>query len=105
MTDQNPSKNSRWWRGFLDFATESTAVVAERLEKVHLSIADEAFDILEKVPSTRHTSETVREIHHGISRISYQSVAFSARFLNSLVKPKQEPLALPAPDNVKTDDH
>jgi hypothetical protein len=85
MSEQNEQHKHEWWLGFLDLATESTAVVATRLEQVHLSIADETFDILKQVPTTRPFSEPIRGIHHGISRISYRAVALSARHLNRLV--------------------
>lgn len=82
MSEQRPHDNSQWWLGFFDFACESTAIVATRLEQVHLSIADETFDVLSRVPVTNTISEPVRVVHHGISRLSYRTVASTARWLN-----------------------
>lgn len=86
MSEHNEQQNRQWWLGFLDLASESTAVVADRLERVHMSIADETFDILERVPATRPVSEPIRDIHHGVFRLSYGAVAFSARSINRFVR-------------------
>lgn len=82
MNKPQTQDNRQWWLGFFDFACEGTAVVATRLEQVHLSIADETFDVLARVPVTNTISEPVRDLHHGISRLSYRTVASAARFLN-----------------------
>ncbi|MGP4844139.1 hypothetical protein ACTXGQ_08400 [Marinobacter sp. 1Y8] len=82
MSKQHTQDSHQWWLGFFDFACESTAIVATRLEQVHLSIADETFDVLARVPVTNTISEPVREVHHGISRLSYRTVASAARLLN-----------------------
>ena len=48
-----------------------------KLQRVHLSVAEESFRILEAVPVTRSGARVVRVWHHGISRLSYGSVAMA----------------------------
>jgi len=52
------------------------------IERVHLSIADESFDVLARIPVTQPVSEPVREVHHRISSFCYRSVSGAARTLN-----------------------
>ncbi|MEP1540919.1 MAG: hypothetical protein ABJM11_01030 [Marinobacter sp.] len=59
---------------------------ALKLERVHLSIADETFNVLRQVPVTRPWSETIRVVHHGIARVSYRSVSLVAARLGRLAK-------------------
>ncbi|MEX0603240.1 MAG: hypothetical protein WD623_00125 [Marinobacter sp.] len=68
----------QWWLGVLDVSATGVAEGALRLERVHHAIADESFNILARIPVTRPISEPVRVIHHGISRLSYRSVAYIA---------------------------
>lgn len=75
-----------WWIGVADVAASGLNHGALKLERVHLSIADESFNILDRVPVTRPWSENIREIHHGISRLSYRSVSLAATGLGNLVK-------------------
>lgn len=74
--------NQDWWRGVGDLTTIGLVEGAERLENVHLSIADETFNILASIPVTRPVSERVRGIHHGIARFCYRSVATGGRAAN-----------------------
>ena len=76
----------QWWSGFADLVTAGAAETAQRLEQVHLSIADETFNILAAVPVTRPVSEQVRKVHHGISRCSYRGVALGVKGLNLVLQ-------------------
>ncbi|MFO7993968.1 MAG: hypothetical protein R6U69_07380 [Marinobacter sp.] len=69
------SKQADWWFGVTDILATGVAHGADKVERVHLSIADETFDILQGIPVTRPFSETTRFIHHNIARLSYRSVA------------------------------
>lgn len=82
MTEQDRN----WWAGVADVAATGLNHGALKLERVHLSIADETFDLLQRVPVTRPWSEGVRYIHHGISRLSYRSVSLFASGLGMLAK-------------------
>lgn len=83
MTSEPSRHNARWWFGVADLAGISVAEAAVGLERIHLSIADETFRILETIPVVRPVSVPVRLMHHGISRVSYRSVAFAGRALNA----------------------
>ncbi|BES73798.1 hypothetical protein RE428_48160 [Marinobacter nanhaiticus D15-8W] len=71
-----------WWLGMADLASAGAAATAGRLEQVHLSIADETFNVLARIPVTRPVSQRVRQIHHGISTLSYRSVSAGALAFN-----------------------
>lgn len=75
-----------WWAGVADMAASGLAHGSLKLERVHLSIADETFNILQQVPVTRAWSERVRTIHHGVSRLSYRSVSLAATGVGSLAR-------------------
>lgn len=79
------TRQADWWRGVADVISAGTAVTAARLEKVHLSIADETFNVLARIPVTRPVSEPVRQLHHGIATLSYRSVSNAAHLLNQWV--------------------
>lgn len=82
MTLRKEITHRDWWLGIMDLASAGTAVTAARLETVHLSIADETFNVLARIPVTRPVSQRVRKIHHGISALSYRSVSAGASTLN-----------------------
>lgn len=77
-------QNRNWWKGVADVAVSGLSQGALKLERVHLAIADETFNILQEVPVIRPWSESVRFIHHGISRVSYRSVALVAASLEAV---------------------
>lgn len=79
-------QNRTWWVGVADMAASGINHGSLKLERVHLSIADETFNILRQVPVTRPWSESVRYIHHGISRLSYRSVSLAAAGLGALAR-------------------
>ncbi|MFO7787218.1 MAG: hypothetical protein R6W87_05500 [Halospina sp.] len=83
MTTETTGNNTRWWCGVADLAGVSLEEAALGLERIHLSIADETFNVLEAIPVTRPVTEPVRLMHHGISRLSYRSVALLGRGLNA----------------------
>lgn len=75
-----------WWAGVADVAASGIEHGARKLERVHLGIADETFNLLRQVPVTRPWSESIRMIHHGISRFSYRSVSLAASGLGNLTR-------------------
>ncbi|MDX1456559.1 MAG: hypothetical protein R3276_03165 [Marinobacter sp.] len=79
----NTTKHAQvdWWLGVTDVLANGLAHGAEKAQRVHLSIADETFNILARIPVTRPVSEPVRKMHHGISRLSYGSVSRLAAVL------------------------
>ncbi len=74
MKTRNEQRHE-WWLGLADVVIHGVAQGVHKLERVHLSIADETFNMLDRVPVTRPWSETVRFTHHTVSRLSYRSVA------------------------------
>lgn len=74
-----------WWLGFADVVTHGVAQGAYKLERVHLSIADETFNVLDRIPVTRPWSQAVRFTHHNLSRLSYRSVAAVATSAGQLL--------------------
>ncbi|MDX1588734.1 MAG: hypothetical protein R3296_07325 [Oleiphilaceae bacterium] len=82
--DPPMEKDSRiqWWLGLTDLGSQSLTQGALGVERMHLSIADETFDILARIPTTRPYSEPVRVLHHGISTLCYRSVAGVGRLLS-----------------------
>lgn len=78
-----------WWLGLANVVIHGVAQGVHKLERVHLSIADETFNVLDRVPVTRPWSEAVRLTHHTVSRFSYRSVAAVASGAGKL---------LPAPE-------
>lgn len=75
-----------WWLGLADVLTHGVAQGAGKLERVHLSIADETFNVLARVPVTRPWSEAVRTTHHTVSRLSYRSVVAAANAAGNLLR-------------------
>lgn len=75
-----------WWAGVADVAASGIDHGARKLERVHLGIADETFNLLRQVPVTRPWSDGIRTIHHGISRLSYRSVSLVASGLGGLAR-------------------
>ncbi|WP_148864702.1 hypothetical protein [Marinobacter fonticola] len=86
MKTTPPVSRRDWWLGVIDLTTAGVDVTATRLEAVHLSIADETFNILARIPVTRPVSQRVRQLHHGISTVSYRTVSGTARTLNSWLR-------------------
>ncbi|MEX2474626.1 hypothetical protein [Marinobacter sp.] len=84
MKTQNASGYD-WWLGVADVLTQGISQGAQKLERVHLSIADETFDLLSRSPITRPWSEVVRTTHHSITRLSYRSVATVATHTGQLL--------------------
>ncbi len=76
-----------WWLGVADILTHGIAQGACKLERVHLSIADETFNVLHRIPVTRPWSQAVRFTHHNISKLSYRSVAVVASGAGQLLAP------------------
>ena len=66
-----------WWLDLVDLLAHGVQHGAVKLQRVHLSVAEESFRILEAVPVTRPGARVVRGWHHGISRLSYGSVAMA----------------------------
>ncbi len=64
-----------WWRGVTEVLAHGLAHGARKAQRAHLSIADETFNILARIPVTRPVSEPVRSMHHGIAGLSYGAVA------------------------------
>ena len=83
---ESQKNNQQWWLGMADLATSGLSGAAEKIERVHLSIADETFNILKQVPTTRPVSEPVRFMHHGISRICYRGIAGGSRLINRAIR-------------------
>ncbi len=76
--------NLAWWSGVTEILATGMAEGSVRIERAHLAIADESFNLLARIPLTRPVSEPVRLLHHGISRLSYRSVALAGRGLGHL---------------------
>ncbi|MDX1757360.1 MAG: hypothetical protein R3175_14985 [Marinobacter sp.] len=74
MTHEKQAQ-AKWWLGVTDLMANGLAHGAEKVQRAHLSIADESFNVLARIPVTRPVSEPVRAMHHGISRLSYGSVS------------------------------
>ncbi|MDC0662930.1 hypothetical protein [Marinobacter sp. SS21] len=64
-----------WWRGVAELLAHGLAHGARKAQRAHISIADETFNILARIPLTRPVSEPVRSVHHGIAGLSYGVVA------------------------------
>lgn len=76
--------NLAWWSGAAEILAVGLAEGSVRIERAHLAIADESFRILARIPVTRPVSVPVRMLHHGISRLSYRSVALASRALAAM---------------------
>ncbi len=74
-----PDNHVHWWLGVADLLGHGMQHGAIKLKRVHLSIADESFRVLEAIPVTRPASRVVRICHHGISHISYSSVELAGQ--------------------------
>ncbi|NMT62565.1 hypothetical protein [Marinobacter orientalis] len=83
--------NCLWWAGVADVLTNGLAHGALKLERVHLSVADETFNILQRVPVTRPVGEATRFLHHTIARVSYRSVAAVSAGLGMLARTGSSP--------------
>ena len=83
MSDQpNGQQPENWWRGVADLTTAGLAHGALTVERVHLSIANESFNVLARISVTQPVSEPVRVVHHRISTACYRSVSILAGTLN-----------------------
>lgn len=82
MSDERNRQQPNWWLGLADVATVGLEHGARTVERVHLSIADESFDVLARIPVTQPVSEPVRVVHHRISSFCYRSVSAAAGTLN-----------------------
>jgi len=71
--------NTHWWLGVADLLAHGVQHGAVKLQRIHLSVADESFRVLEAIPATRHSSRIVRVCHHEISRLSYAGVSLAGR--------------------------
>ena len=76
--------NTHWWLSVADLLAHGVHHGAVKLQRVHLSVADESFRILESVPVTRPGARMVRVWHHSISRLSYGSVAMAGQLATTL---------------------
>lgn len=76
--------NTHWWLSVADLVSHGVQHGAVKLQRVHLSVAEESFRILESVPVTRPGARVVRVWHHGISRLSYGSVAMAGQLVTTL---------------------
>lgn len=76
--------NTHWWLSVADLLAHGVQHGAVKLQRVHLSVAEESFRILESVPVTRPGARVVRGWHHGISRLSYGSVAMAGQLVTTL---------------------
>lgn len=87
----SPNDNLAWWSGMTEVLAAGMAEGSVRIERVHLAIADESFNILARIPVTRPVSNPVRRLHHGISRLSYRSVALAGCGLGRLAVALRQP--------------
>ncbi|MFV8569716.1 hypothetical protein ACNQ6O_00770 [Marinobacter sp. SBS5] len=87
----NMNNNLQWWRGLADVLGHGLQHGATKLKRVHLSVADETFQMLDAIPVVRPVSRSVRACHHGISKLSYSSVSCAGRMVVELavVSPSQ----------------
>lgn len=76
--------NTHWWLSVADLVAHGVQHGAVKLQRVHLSVAEESFRILESVPVTRPGARMVRVWHHSISRLSYGSVAMAGQLATTL---------------------
>ncbi len=67
-----------WWLGLGDVLATGTDKGVEKLQRVHLAIADESFRVLDGFAVTRPWSRLVKQSHDGISRLCYGSVRVGA---------------------------
>ncbi|SDV99600.1 hypothetical protein [Marinobacter mobilis] len=74
MTEKQQA-NRDWWLGVGHMVSHGLAEGAIKAQRVHLSIADETFNILARNPVTGPVSEQVRSVHHGVSRLCYGTVS------------------------------
>lgn len=81
---KGPENNVHWWLGVADLLAHGMQHGAVKVKRVHLAIADESFRVLETIPVTRPGSRVVRGCHHGISHLSYASVALAGRTIAQL---------------------
>ena len=87
MSDErNGQQLPKWWLGVADIATVGLEHSVLTIERVHLSIADESFDVLARIPVTQPVSEPVRKVHHCISTLCYRSISMTAGTLNRHIR-------------------
>ena len=77
--EDNRTASLKWWLGAADIVAVGVAEGASRIGRAHIAIADESFDLLSRFEVTRPVSESVRVVHHGISRLCYGSIGLAAR--------------------------
>lgn len=78
---KGPDNNTQWWLGVAELLAQGMHHGAVKLKRVQLSIADESFRVLDVIPATRPGSRLVRVCHHGIARVSYDSVSLAGRVI------------------------
>ncbi len=76
---KGPENNVHWWLGVADLLAHGLQHGTVKLKRVHLSLADESFRVLEAIPVTRSGSRVVRVCHHSVSHLSYAAVSMAGR--------------------------
>ncbi|WP_226596102.1 MULTISPECIES: hypothetical protein [Marinobacter] len=77
-------RNGQELAALVDLLSHGVQHGAVNLQRVHFSVAEESFRILESVPVTRPGARVVRVWHHSISRLSYGSVAMAGQLVTTL---------------------
>jgi pimeloyl-ACP methyl ester carboxylesterase len=87
--------------GTMQVLTAGFDELLNSVQLVHMSIANEPLSILEKIPVTKHTSLAVKEVHHGIANVIYDSLKIGSQALR---KSSQVIAEVLAPDTVNKKD-
>lgn len=78
-TGDLPSRD--WWLGISEMLGHGVDAGTQRIERVHLAIAEETFRVLREIPVISATSEQVKRTHDLIAHTAYASVAGAGRLL------------------------
>ncbi len=73
-------------RGSVDLADTAFEQAVNHIEKIHLAIADEPFQVLDKVPVMRQVSGAVHRVHDDISSLNYQLVRVGGQTVFSIAR-------------------
>ncbi|MDI9244246.1 hypothetical protein [Marinobacter sp. CHS3-4] len=80
MNEQNNPENRDWhdqrdwWLGVADLLATGSGHGVEKIQRIHLAIADESFQALDAFVVTRPWARVVKRSHDGISSLCYGAV-------------------------------
>ncbi len=72
--------------GLIDLTDVAFQEAVRVVERTHRAIANEPFEILQKIPVTAPVSEVVRQVHEGVTELTYSMVKGGGKLATLLAR-------------------